>query len=107
VGLEERVRQGSGGIVDRVQLVTGVSERGTVATSEPRILMEKRLGEPYDMDLIWELSPVQSFDSYLAVEKQSAENFYVSFFHASEEQDRSLEIGGAYGADFKFRLERD
>ena len=107
VGLEQRVQQGSGGLVDRVQVVTGVTERGTLVSSEPRIVVEKRVGAPYEFDVIGEFNPNRPADTYLGVEKQLTQNFYMTFYRSGLEEDHGMSLGGAYGADFKLRWDYD
>jgi hypothetical protein len=107
VGLEQRVQQGSGGLVDRVQVRTGVTERGTIVSSEPRIVVEKRVGVPYEFDVIGEFNPNRPADTYLGVEKQLTQNFYMTFYRSGLEEDHGMNLGGAYGADFKLRWDFD
>jgi len=107
VGLEQRVQQGSGGLVDRVQVVTGVTERGTLVSSEPRIVVEKRVGAPYEFDVIGEFNPNRPADTYLGVEKQLTQSFYMTFYRSGLEEDHGMSLGGAYGADFKLRWDYD
>ncbi|MEE2751396.1 MAG: translocation/assembly module TamB domain-containing protein, partial [Myxococcota bacterium] len=107
VGLEQVVSEGSGGLVDRVQVVTGISERGTVVSSEPRLVVEKRIGDSQGFDVIGEFNPNRPVDTYLGVERQLTEGLYVTFYRSGLEEDHGMELGGAYGADFKVRWDWD
>ena len=41
------------------------------------------------------------------IERRLAKRLYATVYYASKQQGRSLDIGGAYGAEFKFRWELD
>lgn len=102
-------RLGSDALVDlfqytRVDVVSGVSQRGTVGSDEWRILVERDLQEPADARVIGEFS---LDDRYLAVEKALARNLYLRLFWSSLEREQSRELGGAYGADVEVRWEAD
>ncbi|MCK6521737.1 translocation/assembly module TamB domain-containing protein [Myxococcota bacterium] len=101
-------RLGDGVLQDtHVELVTGVSARGSLVSSEWRVLVEKPINQPVDATLIGEFNPFRLNDQYLAVEKQLAHNVYLNVFWASFQRERNLSIGGAYGADFKVRWEAE
>jgi hypothetical protein len=108
VGLDTRAleRLGGGSLpFDRVELVTGVSERGNQVNSETRILVEKTISDPYNVDVRLEFNPFRNAENYLELEKQVGESFYLTLYRTSLEQERSIDIGGAYGLDFKVRWE--
>jgi autotransporter translocation and assembly factor TamB len=88
----------------RVDLVTGVSQRGALNSTEWRLLVEQNLAEPVDVTLVGEFS---LDDSYLAAERELYDNLYLNVYWSSEQRERSLDIGGAYGADFKVRWESE
>ena len=88
----------------RVDLVTGVSQRGALNSTEWRLLVEQNLAEPLDVTLVGEFS---LDDSYLAAERELYDNLYLNVYWSSEQRERSLNIGGAYGADFKVRWESE
>jgi len=88
----------------RVDVISGVSQRGTVGSDEWRILVERDLLEPADATVIGEFS---LDDRYLALEKALARNLYLRLFWSSLERERSRELGGAYGADVEVRWEAD
>lgn len=94
-------------IIDRWNLVSGVSERGSsTVSSELRLVAEKQLG---DFDLTMETTLGQSFgqDWYLSVERRIARRMYATMYAATRQEGRSLPIGAAYGAEFKLRWELD
>lgn len=108
VGFDNRAleRLGGGSLpFDRVELVTGVSERGNQVSSETRVLLEKQLSDPYNVDLRLEFNPFRNAENYLEMEKQVGDSVYLTLYRTSLEQERSVKIGGAYGLDFKVRWE--
>jgi hypothetical protein len=108
VGFDNRAleRLGGGSLpFDRVELVTGVSERGNQISSETRVLLEKKLPDPYNVDLRLEFNPFRNAENYLEMEKQLGDSVFLTLYRTSLEQERSVKIGGAYGLDFKVRWE--
>lgn len=94
--------------LDRWDIVTGASARGTpTVSSEPRLIVEKDIGPPWDLTVLGELNMVQFGDTYASVEKRIAKRLYMTGYWASTEQGRSLSIGGAFGTDFSLRWELD
>ena len=88
----------------QVDLVTGVSQRGALTSTEWRLLVEQDLDEPLELTVVGEFS---LDDTYLAAEREVYDNLYVNLYWSSEQRERSLDIGGAYGAEFKVRWESD
>lgn len=109
LGLVERVGQGVYGLElvrpERIDLVSGVSERGSgTVSSELRLLVEK------DLDwttLIFEQNLSRAVDTYIGFEKRLARLFYVRTYWARDQVGRRLDIGGAYGLELKLRTEFD
>ncbi len=102
-------RLGSDALVEvfqytRMDVVSGVSQRGTVGSDTWRILVERDVQAPADATLIGEFS---LDDRYLAMEKALARNIYLRLFWSSLERERSRDLGGAYGADVEVRWEAD
>ncbi|MCB9743310.1 MAG: translocation/assembly module TamB domain-containing protein [Alphaproteobacteria bacterium] len=89
----------------KVDLLTGVSSRGTVLSSDWRVLVERDVPEPWELTFIGEFNPFRLDDQYLAVERNLTGNIYLNLFWSSYERERDLSIGGAYGADFRVRWE--
>ncbi|MFT5684645.1 MAG: autotransporter translocation and assembly factor TamB, partial [Myxococcota bacterium] len=108
-GLVERVGEGIFQYdifrLDRVDLVSGVSERGLAVTSELRVLAEKDIGEDTRLTLEQNLNRVD--DTYLSLEQRLARRLYLRGYWATEQEGRYMEIGGAYGLDFNLRWELD
>ncbi len=107
LGLVERVGEGIFQYdifrLDRVDLVSGVSERGLAVTSELRLLAEKDIGEGTRVTLEQNLNRVD--DTYLSLEQRLARRLYLRGYWATEQEGRYMEIGGAYGVDFNLRWE--
>jgi len=106
IGLDNRALDTIGGgvtLFDRVELVTGASERGSQVASETRVMLEKHLEAPYSTDMRFEFNPLRTAENTLELERELSDGIYVTIFRSSIEQDRSLDIGGAYGVDFKMR----
>jgi hypothetical protein len=109
LGIVERVGQGVVGLdtvrPERIDLVSGVSERGSGAvSSDLRLLVEK------DLDwatLIFEQNLSRSGDTYLGLERRLARLFYVRSYWAREQVGRRLDLGGAYGLEANIRGEID
>ena len=108
VGFDNRALERLGGGTlpfDRVELVTGVSERGNQVSSETRILLEKQVSDPYNLDLRVEFNPFRNVENVVELEKQVGDSLYLTLYRSSLEQERSVDLGGAYGLDFKLRWE--
>ena len=109
LGIVERVGQGVVGLdtfrPERIDLVSGVSERGSGSvSSDLRLLVEK------DLDwatLIFEQNLSRSIDTYLGLERRLARMFYLRTYWAREQVGRRLDIGGAYGFEANVRGELD
>jgi hypothetical protein len=94
-------------IIDRWSLVSGVSERGSSAvTSELRLVAEKHVGE-FDFTVEKALGVNLGSDWYASVERRLADRLYATAYAATRQEGRSLPIGAAYGAEFKYRWELD
>jgi len=100
-------RFGAGDIFwDRIDITTGTSTRGARnLSSEPRLVVEKDIGPPWDVTVTGEMNLTRREDWYLSLEKRIARRLYLSSYYASEQYERSLAIGGAFGAEFKLRWE--
>jgi hypothetical protein len=114
-GLDDPERGGLFRIVDplrpeRLDLVSGVSERGSgIVTSELRLLYENELadvGLPGTM-MIFEQNISRSTDTYLGVEQRLARKVFARAYWGSEQVGRYMDLGGAYGLDVKVRWELD
>lgn len=92
--------------VDRVDLATGVNARGEYS-SEPRLAVEWGLEELGDLDLTWEMNLVRPDDNYVSVEKPFGGAWSLAGWYATQQRDRVLPIGGAYGVDVTWRGESD
>ncbi len=93
-------------LFDRIDLATGVNARG-VYSSEPRLVVEKRLDDLGDIDLTWEFNLVRPEDNYVSADKRIGGIWSLSGWYASLQRDRVLPIGGAYGVDVTARWETD
>ncbi len=94
-------------IIDRWNLVSGVSERGSSAvTSDLRLVAEKQVGE-FDITVEKALGVNFGSDWYASVERRIAERLYATAYVATRQEGRSLPIGAAYGAEFKLKWELD
>lgn len=94
-------------LIDRWSLVSGVSERGSsVVSSELRLVAEKEL-EGFDITVEKGLGRDWGQDWYASVERRVARRLYATAYVATRQEGRSLPIGAAYGAEFKFRWELD
>jgi hypothetical protein len=114
-GLDDPDRGGIFRIVDplrpeRLDLVSGVSERGSgIVTSELRLLYENELadvGLPGTM-MIFEQNISRSTDTYLGIEQRLARTLFARTYWGSEQVGRYMDLGGAYGFDVKVRWEID
>jgi len=93
-------------LFDRIDLATGVNARG-IYSSEPRLVVEKRLDDLADIDLTWEFNLVRPEDNYVSADKRIGGIWSLTGWYASLQRDRVLPIGGAYGVDVTARWETD
>ena len=94
-------------VIDRWSLVSGVSERGSsTVTSDLRLVAEKQLGD-FDVTVEKRLGVNLESDWYASVERRIAEKLYATAYVATRHKGRSLPIGAAYGAEFKWKWEFD
>jgi hypothetical protein len=95
---------------DRLDLVSGVSERGSgTLSSDLRLLYENELddlGMPGTL-MIFEQNLTRVSDTYLGLEQRLARTLFGRTYWASEQHGRHLAIGGAYGLEMKVRWELD
>jgi hypothetical protein len=95
---------------DRLDLVSGVSERGSgMVSSDLRLLYENELDDVSlpGMLMIFEQNITRASDTYLGLEQRLARTLYARSYWASEQRGRHLPIGGAYGLEVKVRWELD
>ncbi len=93
---------------DRLDLVSGTSTQGSgEVSSELRLLYENDLG-----DVGWEGGRViieqdlsGDRDTYAALEQRLARRLYLRGWWTTRQQERALEIGGAYGVEVALRWE--
>ncbi len=94
--------------VDRWDIVTGATNSGSSdISSEPRLVVEKDLPPPWELTVTGEFKLVEWGDTYASVEKRVARRLYLKAYWASVQEERYLNIGGAYGTEFKLRWELD
>jgi hypothetical protein len=95
---------------DRLDLVSGVSERGSgLVSSDLRLLYENELDDvslPGTL-MIFEQNITRASDTYLGLEQRLARTLFARTYWASEQRGRHLPIGGAYGLEVKVRWELD
>jgi hypothetical protein len=95
---------------ERLDLVSGVSERGSgMVTSELRLLYENELtdvGLPGSL-MILEQNISRANDTYLGFEQRLARTLYARTYWGSQQVGRFLDVGGAYGLEVKVRWELD
>jgi hypothetical protein len=95
---------------ERLDLVSGVSERGSgLVNSELRLLYENELTD-LGMDggmMILEQNISRASDTYLGFEQRLARTLYARTYWGSEQVGRFLDVGGAYGVEMKVRWELD
>ncbi len=91
---------------DRIDIVTGTSTKGVRnVSSEPRLLVEKDIPEPWDLTVAGEINVTRPEDWYASLEKRIARRLWVTTYYASIQYERSLNIGGAFGTEFELRWE--
>ena len=94
-------------VVDRWNLVSGVTERGTpTLSSDLRLVAQKEIGG-FDVTMETALGQNLGRDWYMSVERRIAQRLYASAWLATEQEGRTLPIGAAYGLDLKLRVEGD
>ncbi|MFH1463292.1 MAG: translocation/assembly module TamB domain-containing protein [Pseudomonadota bacterium] len=100
-------RFGAGDIFwDRIDVTTGTSTRGARnLSSEPRLVVEKDISPPWDLTVTGEINLMRREDWYVSLEKRMARRLFMTTYYAGEQYERSLDIGGAFGAEFKLRWE--
>ncbi len=93
--------------VDRVDLATGVNPRGEYS-SEPRLVVEwSGLEELGNIDVRWETNLVRPDNIYVSVERPFGASWSLAAWYATQQRNRVLPIGGAYGVDVRWRGESD
>jgi len=100
-------RFGGGDILwDRIDIITGTTTKGVRnVSSEPRLLVEKDIDEPWDLTIAGEVNVIRLEDWYASLEKRIARRLYVTTYYASIQYERSLDIGGAFGTELQVRWE--
>jgi hypothetical protein len=94
-------------VVDRWNLVSGVTERGTpTLSSDLRLVAQKEVGG-FDVTVETALGQNVGRDWYMSIERRIAQRLYASAWLATEQEGRTLPIGAAYGLDLKLRVEGD
>ncbi|MSQ01691.1 MAG: hypothetical protein EXR71_07330 [Myxococcales bacterium] len=91
-------------LVDRWNLVSGSSARGTpTLDSNWRVVGQKDfLGFTATGEL-----DLADYDVYLAIERQITRGLFASAYSTSQEEGRTLDLGAAFGAELKYRWELD
>ena len=91
-------------LVDRWNLVSGISARGTpTLDGNWRVVAEKDF---FGVTATGELD-LADYDLYLAVERQLTRGLYASVYTTSQEEGRTLDFGAAIGTELKYRWELD
>ena len=100
-------RFGGGDILwDRIDIITGTTTQGVRnVSSEPRLLVEKDIDEPWDLTIAGEVNVIRPEDWYTSLEKRIARRLYITTYYASIQYERSLDIGGAFGTELQLRWE--
>ena len=94
-------------LFDRIDLTTGVNARGQYS-SEPRLVVEKRLPDDLaNIDVKWELNLARPNDNFVNASKRIGGIWSLAGWYATQQRDRVLPIGGAYGVDVVARWEID
>lgn len=94
-------------VVDRWNLVSGVTERGTPTLSSDLRLVAQKQVAGFDVTVETALGQNLGRDWYASVERRIAQKLYLSAWLATEQEGRTLPIGAAYGLDLKLRVEGD
>lgn len=90
--------------VDRIEFVTGLNSRGDYSF-DPRLLVTKRFSRLGGIQLSGEVNLVRPEDQYYRLERRFGGIWSVAGWFATQQRDRVLAIGGAYGLDLSFRWE--
>ena len=100
-------RFGGGDILwDRIDIITGTTTQGVRnVSSEPRLLVEKDIDEPWNLTIAGEVNVIRPEDWYASLEKRIARRLFVTTYYASIQYERSLDIGGAFGTELQLRWE--
>ncbi|MCB9678841.1 MAG: translocation/assembly module TamB domain-containing protein [Alphaproteobacteria bacterium] len=93
-------------LFDRIDVTTGVNARGEYS-SEPRLVVEKRLEDIGDIDVTWEFNLGRPEDNYVRFDKRVGGVWSIAGWYATLQRNRTLRIGGAYGVDVTARWETD
>ena len=89
---------------ERLDLVSGTSERGSgTVSSDLRLLYENDLWD--GGRLIFEQNVAGGRDTYAGLEQRLANRLYLRGWWSNSQQERTLQIGGAYGVDVSIRWE--
>ncbi len=95
-------------VVDRWNLVSGVTERGTPTLSSDLRLVAQKQVAGFDVTVETALGQNLGRDWYASIERRIAQRLYLSAWLATEQEGRTLPaIGAAYGLDLKLRVEGD
>ena len=94
-------------VVDRWNLVSGVTERGTPTLSSDLRLVAQKQVAGFDVTVDTALGQNLGRDWYASVERRIAQRLYLSAWLATQQEGRTLPIGAAYGLDLKLRVEGD
>lgn len=95
---------------DRLDLVSGTSERGSGSVSSKlRLLYENDLTDVgwHGGLLLIEQNISGGRDTYIGLEQRLARRLYLRGFWSSEQEERSVDIQGAWGAEVNLRWEFD
>ncbi len=93
-------------LFDRIDVTTGVNARGEYS-SEPRLVVEKRLDDLGAIDVTWEFNLGRPEDNYVRLDRRVGGVWSIAGWYATLQRDRVLRIGGAYGVDVTARWEAD
>jgi len=89
---------------ERLDLVSGTSERGSgTVSSDLRLLYENDLWD--GGRIIFEQNVGGGRDTYVGLEQKLARRLYLRGWWSNAQQERTLQIGGAYGIDMSVRWE--
>jgi hypothetical protein len=91
-------------LFDRIDIATGVTARGDYSP-DPRLVVEKRLDDEFEIDLSWQTNLVRPEDTYISIDRRIGGIWSLSGWYATLQRDRVLPIGGAYGVDVTARWE--
>jgi hypothetical protein len=91
-------------LLDRWNVVSGVSERGSTTNSDELRFVGEKEWAGFDFTLEY---ATQSQDFYVSAERKLLQHLYTTTYFSSQQQGRALPIGGAWGAELKYRWELD